>query len=145
MAACCPPDRCARRLPFSYGTLMFCSSLARARPPNRWSAPLPAPAAAPLRGHLGPPRFAEWRKDPILAFAGIGHPEKFFATLAAAHAPVVRTVSFSDHHRYTDAEAAELIAAAEAKNLRLVTTEKDRSASPAGTARPARCTTRRKP
>ena len=78
-----------------------------------------------LRGHLRPTKVREWRKHPILAFAGIGRPEKFFATLAEAHAPVSRTVSFSDHHRYTDAEAAELLAAAEAKNLRLVTTEKD--------------------
>ncbi len=81
---------------------------------------------AALRGHLRPVKLRQWRKQPILAFAGIGRPEKFFATLAEAHAPVARTVSFPDHHRYTDAEAAELIAAAEAQNLRLVTTEKDR-------------------
>ncbi len=78
-----------------------------------------------LRGHLRPVKLREWRKQPILAFAGIGRPEKFFATLAEARAPVVRTVGFPDHHRYTDGEAAELIAAAEAGNLRLVTTEKD--------------------
>ena len=78
-----------------------------------------------LRGQLRPTKLREWRKQPILAFAGIGRPEKFFATLAEAHAPVARTVSFPDHHRYTDAEAAELIAAAEPGNLRLVTTEKD--------------------
>ena len=78
-----------------------------------------------LRGHLRPTKVREWRKQPILAFAGIGRPEKFFATLAEAHAPVARTVSFPDHHRYSDAEAAELIAAAEPGNLRLVTTEKD--------------------
>ena len=81
---------------------------------------------ATLRGHLRPTRARGWRKQPILAFAGIGRPEKFFATLTEVHAPVVRTVSFPDHHRYTDAEAAELLAAAEAENLRLVTTEKDR-------------------
>ncbi len=80
---------------------------------------------ATLRGHLRPTRIREWRKQPILAFAGIGRPEKFFTTLAEAHAPVTRAVSFPDHHRYSDAEAAELIAAAEAENLRLVTTEKD--------------------
>ena len=63
---------------------------------------------ATLRGHLRPTKLREWRKQPILAFAGIGRPEKFFATLAEAQAPVARTVSFPDHHRYTDAEAAEL-------------------------------------
>ncbi len=81
---------------------------------------------ATLRGHLRPTKLRNWRRQPILAFAGIGRPEKFFATLTDAHAPVARTVSFPDHHRYTEAEAAELVAAAEAGNLRLVTTEKDR-------------------
>lgn len=78
-----------------------------------------------LRGHLRPTKLRQWRKQPILAFAGIGRPEKFFAMLAEAHAPVMRTVSFPDHHRYTDGEAAELLAAAKAGDLRLVTTEKD--------------------
>ncbi len=78
-----------------------------------------------LRGQLRPTKLRAWRKQPILAFAGIGRPEKFFATLAEAQAPVARTVGFPDHHRYTDAEAAELLAAAERESLRLVTTEKD--------------------
>jgi len=62
---------------------------------------------------------------PVLAFAGIGHPEKFFATLDAAGiaAPVRR--SFPDHHRYTAAEAGALVAEAERANLTLLTTEKD--------------------
>jgi tetraacyldisaccharide 4'-kinase len=62
---------------------------------------------------------------PVLAFAGIGHPEKFFATLDAVgiESPVRR--SFPDHHRYTEAEAAALVAEAEQQNLELVTTEKD--------------------
>jgi tetraacyldisaccharide 4'-kinase len=62
---------------------------------------------------------------PVLAFAGIGHPEKFFATLDAAGiaAPVRR--SFPDHRRYTAVEAATLTAEAERQNLTLLTTEKD--------------------
>ncbi len=60
-----------------------------------------------------------------LAFAGIGDPAKFFATLAAAGIDVAGTASFPDHHRYTAAEAAGLIARAQAKNLILLTTEKD--------------------
>jgi tetraacyldisaccharide 4'-kinase len=60
-----------------------------------------------------------------LAFAGIGDPEKFFATLAAAGVDVAETASFSDHHRYTAADAAALIARAGARNLILVSTEKD--------------------
>ncbi len=61
----------------------------------------------------------------VLAFAGIGDPEKFFATLTAAGVEVAERASFADHHRYTAPQAQELIARAQAKSLMLVTTEKD--------------------
>jgi len=60
-----------------------------------------------------------------LAFAGIGDPEKLFATLAAAGIDVAEKAGFADHHRYTATEAADLIARAQARGLMLVTTEKD--------------------
>ncbi|MGB6619460.1 MAG: tetraacyldisaccharide 4'-kinase [Xanthobacteraceae bacterium] len=60
-----------------------------------------------------------------LAFAGIGDPEKFFTTLTAAGIDVAETAGFPDHHRYKATDAAALIARAQAKNLILVTTEKD--------------------
>src|SRR5207237_2563427 len=41
----------------------------------------------------------------LLAFAGIGGPEKFFATLRDAGVAVTETESVADHHRYTRAEA----------------------------------------
>jgi tetraacyldisaccharide 4'-kinase len=61
----------------------------------------------------------------VLAFAGIGNPEKFFATLASAGIEVAERAGFADHHFYTAAEAQELIARAQTANLMLVTTEKD--------------------
>jgi tetraacyldisaccharide 4'-kinase len=61
----------------------------------------------------------------VLAFAGIGDPEKFFATLAAAGVAVADRASFPDHHHYTAAQAQNLMARAQAKALMLVTTEKD--------------------
>jgi tetraacyldisaccharide 4'-kinase len=61
----------------------------------------------------------------VLAFAGIGDPEKFFATLAAAGIALAVTRSFPDHHRYTPAEAGALCNEAEREGLVLVTTEKD--------------------
>lgn len=78
-----------------------------------------------LRARLKPTRVKAWRKTPILAYAGIGRPAKFFATLADIGAPVAKTMAFADHHRYTESEAERLIAHAEAAGLRLVTTEKD--------------------
>jgi tetraacyldisaccharide 4'-kinase len=61
----------------------------------------------------------------VLAFAGIGDPEKFFATLGEAGVAVAERASFPDHHRYTAAEAQALIARADVANLMLLTTEKD--------------------
>ena len=61
----------------------------------------------------------------VLAFAGIGDPEKFFATLTDAGVAVVATKSFADHHRYTRAKALALCEHAEREGLILVTTEKD--------------------
>jgi tetraacyldisaccharide 4'-kinase len=62
---------------------------------------------------------------PVLAFAGIGDPEKFFATLATAAIVVAAARGFPDHHRYTAAEAKALCAAADRRGVNLVTTEKD--------------------
>lgn len=61
----------------------------------------------------------------VLAFAGIGDPEKFFATLRTAGVTVAATRSFDDHHRYTRADAQALCDEAGRAGLVLVTTEKD--------------------
>lgn len=58
---------------------------------------------------------------PVVAFAGIGYPQKFFDSLRN----VVATRSFPDHYQYTDRDLQELVALARHKNARLVTTEKD--------------------
>jgi tetraacyldisaccharide 4'-kinase len=62
---------------------------------------------------------------PLLAFAGIGRPEKFFDTLRHAGLDVAETRSFADHHVYSAVEAEALRADAAARGLTLVTTEKD--------------------
>lgn len=95
-----------------------------------------------LRARLRPAKIKDWRKEPVLAYAGIGHPEKFFASLAETRAAVIKSVGFPDHHRYTDAEATELLDAAKSGGLRLVTTEKDLArlagrSGPAGALRDA--------
>ena len=61
----------------------------------------------------------------VLAFAGIGDPEKFFDTLTQAGIAVTRRKAFADHHRFTGEEAAELEMQAEHEGLTLLTTEKD--------------------
>lgn len=37
---------------------------------------------------------------PVLAFAGIGHPERFFTTLANQHVLISQALSFPDHHYF---------------------------------------------
>jgi tetraacyldisaccharide 4'-kinase len=80
-----------------------------------------------FHGRLEPDRnsLAALGKRKVLAFAGIGNPEKFFATLTEAGIEVAERSSFPDHHRYTAADAQALIARAQAQNLVLITTEKD--------------------
>jgi tetraacyldisaccharide 4'-kinase len=61
----------------------------------------------------------------VLAFAGIGDPQKLFESLTAAGVMVVQSRGFPDHHRFTTAEARALCEAADREGLALVTTEKD--------------------
>ena len=60
-----------------------------------------------------------------MAFAGIGDPQRFFATLRASGIDVAATRTFADHHRYSAAEVTQLIDDARADALTPVTTEKD--------------------
>ncbi|MCS3728601.1 tetraacyldisaccharide 4'-kinase [Bradyrhizobium betae] len=61
----------------------------------------------------------------VLAFAGIGDPERFFRSLRACGLDVARTQPFADHHMFSQGEIAALAAEAKAEELTLVTTEKD--------------------
>jgi tetraacyldisaccharide 4'-kinase len=61
----------------------------------------------------------------VLAFAGIGRPEKFFETLHACGATVDVTHPFPDHHSFKPEEVRALRQEAEALGLLPVTTEKD--------------------
>src|SRR5262249_37236636 len=79
----------------------------------------------PARAARRPARVATRRTARVLALAGIGDPEKFFATLAEAGIAVAATRSFPDHHRYRRDELAALRAAAARDGLLLLTTEKD--------------------
>lgn len=61
----------------------------------------------------------------VLAFAGIGRPQKFFGTLEELGAEVVLRRSFPDHHPFPAEELGALAAEADRAGLSLVTTEKD--------------------
>jgi tetraacyldisaccharide 4'-kinase len=84
---------------------------------------LPAFDKPVLRAHVTPAATSEWKGAKVVAFAGIGRPEKLFRSLAGLGADLVDTVAFPDHHCYTARELSDL--KARAKAARLVTTEKD--------------------
>lgn len=65
------------------------------------------------------------RHDRFFAFAGIGRPEKFYATCRAAGLNLIGTRDFSDHHIFTFDELKSLWHSASANGTRLLTTEKD--------------------
>jgi tetraacyldisaccharide 4'-kinase len=61
----------------------------------------------------------------VLAFAGIGDPARFFATLRASGIDVAVEKAFADHHPFSQDEIAGLVAQARREGLVPVTTEKD--------------------
>ena len=88
--------------------------------------PLLAGFAGPVgRAQLVPTAPEALTQHRVIAFAGIGRPEKFFATLTAMGVKVTLTRSFTDHHRFTAVEIASLRHAADTAAALLVTTEKD--------------------
>jgi tetraacyldisaccharide 4'-kinase len=80
-----------------------------------------------LRAHLAPSEasVAALRGQRVLAFAGIGDPARFFATLQASGVELVRQRAFADHHAFSKGEIESLIADAAREALTPVTTEKD--------------------
>lgn len=85
--------------------------------------PLPAPELDSMR---------------VVAFAGIGRPEKFFRTLREMRVDIIQTIAFPDHHAFTDKDAIDLMIKAREQDAHLITTQKDAARllhAPQGSAR----------
>ena len=79
-----------------------------------------------FKAKLWPSISTEFMNKPnVLAFAGIGRPQKFYDSCHAAGLTVIETQDFPDHHVFTDDELALLADRATHKGLRLITTAKD--------------------
>jgi tetraacyldisaccharide 4'-kinase len=86
----------------------------------------PSVVAPRLRGDLRPLQMGMgWQGARVLAFAGIADPARFFATLRAEGADVVRGEALGDHAPLSDTLLRRLEAEAAAAGAQLVTTEKD--------------------
>lgn len=66
----------------------------------------------------------------LIAFAGIGRPDKFFTTVQGLDCDLVETHPFADHHSFSTSELGRLLDRAEKLNARLITTTKDAARLP---------------
>jgi tetraacyldisaccharide 4'-kinase len=78
-----------------------------------------------LRAHIVPVDVLKLQGRPVVAFAGIERPEKFFATLRKLGAQIADAQAFPDHHVYSHGELEQLRTKARVIRAVLVTTEKD--------------------
>ncbi len=96
---------------------------AQARFTKRWGHAVTVPH---LTGELVPlPTGLPLDGMPVLAFAGIGHPEKFFQTLRGLGADLHAAHALPDHQPLNDTLMARLLREADMRGAQVVTTEKD--------------------
>lgn len=79
-----------------------------------------------LRAGVVPAESIDWLKGArVVAWAGIGAPERFFAMLRTLGADVAETVAFRDHQQLGGADARRLLELARRHSAAPVTTAKD--------------------
>ena len=74
---------------------------------------------------LAPQKTKRLKTKNLIAFAGIGRPQRFFDMLASQGYKLVQHYGFGDHHPYSEAELSRLLDEAKATGAHLITTEKD--------------------
>jgi tetraacyldisaccharide 4'-kinase len=110
----------------------LCLSIGEAAEQRRFEALGPDHAHLRVEGQIKPLLTGmPWQGLPVFAFAGIAHPEKFFATLRDLGANVLGCEALSDHEPLSLPLMKRLAAKARSLNAQLVCTEKDAARLPA--------------
>ena len=93
-----------------------------------WKSQIPCPHAT---ARLNPMATGmDWSKEKYVAFAGIGHPEKFFKSLDDLGANLVHKEALADHAELSTTLLERLKIMAKNAGAQLVTTEKDAARLP---------------
>ena len=61
----------------------------------------------------------------VVAFAGIGRPQKFYTSLQELGIEIIKTFDFPDHHYYTNDELQNILDIAKENKAQAITTSKD--------------------
>ena len=61
----------------------------------------------------------------VVAFAGIGRPQKFYTSLQELGIEIIKTYDFPDHHEYAEIELQDILAFATENKVEVITTSKD--------------------
>lgn len=83
------------------------------------------PGLPVYRADLQPLCVESLARRPVIAFAGIGRPEKFFRSVLALGAELVDTHAYPDHHVYSPRDITALLGQTSSTGAKLVTTAKD--------------------
>ena len=78
-----------------------------------------------IEGEFEPKIIPKLKDRKLVAFCGIGRPNKFFSMLKRFDMQVIQEISFPDHHFYTNKQLANIFKVANKNNALVVTTEKD--------------------
>ena len=78
-----------------------------------------------IEGEFNPKLTPILKKRKLVAFCGIGRPEKFFSMLKNHDLKIIKEYSFPDHHFYSNRQLTNIMDIAAKNNALVVTTEKD--------------------
>ena len=71
------------------------------------------------------PILPDLKTNRVVAFAGIGRPQKFYISLQELGIEIIKTFDFPDHHRYTVEELQAILNYATEHQTQVITTTKD--------------------